>query len=114
MGCDLDLAIREVEQAIEVSTTPGKLVTIQSRAYDNCCAKVELMPDGQISFSSNRIVQGRFYLPNPAMLGAEKLGSVDICDMRRFDILHFVIPALLLSFPRMQEPGRAEHKGASL
>ena len=73
MGCDLDLTIREVEQAIEVSITPGKMVTIQSRAYDNYYAEVELMPDGQISFSSNRIVHGRFYLPNPAMLGAEKL-----------------------------------------
>ena len=42
------------------------------------------------------------------------LGSVDIYDMRRFDILHFVIPTLLMSFPRMQKPESAEHKGASL
>ena len=73
MGCDLDLVIREIEQTIEVSTTPGQLVTIQGKAHGSHYAQVKLMPDGRVSFSSNRIVQGRFYLPNPAMLGAEKL-----------------------------------------
>ena len=73
MRCDLDLAIREVEQTIEVSTTPGQQVTIRGKTHGKYCAQVELMPDGQVSFSSNKIVQGRFYLPNPAMLGAERL-----------------------------------------
>ena len=72
MGCDLNLAIREVEQTIEVSTTPHQQVTIRAKALSNHYAKVELMKDGQVSYSSNIIVQGRFHLPNPAMLGTEK------------------------------------------